>query len=54
MRFFNEIHDQNKFIRSLSSIFLVLDPKKENPVDIKDYRSISLAVNYTNSSKDVW
>lgn len=42
IRFFKEIFDQKKFVRSLNSTFLVLIPKKENLEDIKDFRPISL------------
>ena len=42
MRFFKEFHDNNKFVRSLNSTFLVLIPKKKIVKDIRDYRPISL------------
>ena len=42
MGFFKDFFDQNKFMKNLNSTFLVLIPKKENVVDIKDYRPISL------------
>ena len=42
MGFFNEFHENNMFVRSLNSTFLVLVPKNENAVDIKDFRPISL------------
>ena len=42
MGLFKDFFDQNKFVRNLNSTFLVLIPKKENVVDIKDYRRISL------------
>ena len=42
MGFFKDFFEHNKFMRSLNSTFLVLIPKKENAVDIKDYRPISL------------
>ena len=42
MGFFKEIYENNLFVRSLNSTFLVLVPKNENVVDIKDFRSISL------------
>ena len=42
MRFFKEFHEHNKFVRSLNSTFLVLVPKIENVVDIKDFRLICL------------
>ena len=42
MGFFKEFHEKNMFVRSLNSTFLVLVPKKENAVDIKDFRPISL------------
>ena len=42
MGFFKDFFEQNKFVRSLNSTFLVLIPKKQNAVDIKDYRPISL------------
>ena len=40
MGFFKEFHEHNKFVRSLNSTFLVLVPKNENVVDIKDLRPI--------------
>ena len=43
MGFFKEFHEHNKFVRSLSSTFLVLIPKVENAVDIKEIKPISLA-----------
>ena len=42
MCFLKEIHENNMFVRSLNSTFLVLVPKKENAADIKDFRPISL------------
>ena len=42
MRFFKDFFEHNKFMRNLNSTFLVLIPKKENAVDIKDFRPISL------------
>ena len=42
MGFFKEFHDNNKFVKSLNSTFLVLIPKKETAEDIMDYRLISL------------
>ena len=42
MGFFNEFYNQNKFMRSLNSTFLVLIPKKGDAMDIKDFRPISL------------
>ena len=42
MGFLKEIHENNMFVRSLNSTFLVLVPKKENAADIKDFRPISL------------
>ena len=42
MGFFKDFFDQNKFMRNLNSTFLVLILKKENAVDIKDDRPISL------------
>ena len=42
MGFFKDFFGQNKFVRNLNSTFLVLIPKKENAVDIKDFRPISL------------
>ena len=44
MGFFKDFFEHNKFVRSLNSTFLVLIPKKENVVDVKDYRPISLVV----------
>ena len=42
MGFFKDFFEHNKFVRNLNSTFLVLIPKKENAVDIKDFRPISL------------
>ena len=42
MEFLKDFFDHNKFVRNLNSTFLVLIPKKENAMDIKDYRPISL------------
>ena len=42
MGFLKECHDNNKFVKSLNSTFLVLIPKKETTEDIMDYRLISL------------
>ena len=42
MGFFKEFHENNMFVRSLNSTFLVLVPKNENVADIKDFRPISL------------
>ena len=42
MGFFKEFHENNMFVRSLNSTFLVLVSKNENVVDIKDFRPISL------------
>ena len=42
MGFFNEFFEQNRFVRSLNSTFLVLIPKKGDAVDIKDIRPISI------------
>ena len=41
MGFFKEFHENNMFVRSLNSTFIVLVPKNENAVDIKDFRPIS-------------
>ena len=38
MGFFKESHDNDKFVRSLNSTFLVLIPKKQNGEDIRDFR----------------
>ena len=40
--FFKELHENNMFVRSLNSTFLVLVPKLENASNIKDFRPISL------------
>ena len=40
--FFNEFHEQGQFVRSINATFLVLIPKKQNVVDLKDLRLISL------------
>ena len=42
MGFFKDFFEHNKFVRNLNSTFLVLIPKKENAVDINDFRPISL------------
>ena len=42
MGFFKDFFEQNKFVRNLNFTILVLIPKKENAVDIKDYIPISL------------
>ena len=42
MGFCKDFIEHNKFVRNLNSTFLVLIPKKENAVDIKDFRPISL------------
>ena len=42
MGFFKEFYEQNKFVRSLNSTFLILIPKKGDAEDIKDFRPISL------------
>ena len=42
MGFFNEFYEHNRFVRSFDSTFLVLIPKKEDVVDTKDFRPISL------------
>ena len=42
MGFFKEFYEQNQFVRSLNSTFLVLIPKKGDAEDIKDFRPISL------------
>ena len=42
MGFFKEFHENNMFVKSLNSTFLVLVSKNENAVDIKDFRPISL------------
>ena len=39
---FKDFFEQNKFVRCLNSTFLILIPKKENAVDIKNYRPIIL------------
>ena len=40
--FFKEFHEQGQFVRSINATFLVLIPKKQNVVDLKDLRPISL------------
>ena len=42
MGYFREFYEQNKFVRTLNSTLLVLIPKNENAVDLKDFRPISL------------
>lgn len=40
--FFEEFHKYCKFERSLNAPFIVLIPKKTNPINIRDFRPISL------------
>ncbi|GLT28935.1 hypothetical protein SLA2020_038370 [Shorea laevis] len=40
--FVQEFSNNGKLVRGLNSSFIVLVPKKGNPVDLKDYRPISL------------
>ncbi|GLT40907.1 hypothetical protein SLA2020_150050 [Shorea laevis] len=40
--FVQEFSSNGKLVRGLNSSFIVLVPKKDNPVDLKDYRSINL------------
>ena len=42
MGFFKDFFERGKFVRSLSSTFLVLVPKKGGAEDLRDYRPISL------------
>ena len=42
MGYFREFYEHNKFVRGLNSTFLVLIPRNENTVDLKDFRPISL------------
>ena len=49
MGFFKEFYDNNKFVRSLNSTFLLLIPQKETAEDIRDSRPISLVVVCTKS-----
>ena len=47
--FFEEFHENNMFVRSLNSTFLVLVPKNKNAPDINDFMPISLVGGtYTN------
>ena len=40
--FFEEFHDQCRFVKNLNAIFLVLIPKKQTVEDFKDLRPINL------------
>ncbi|GKV02020.1 hypothetical protein SLEP1_g14507 [Rubroshorea leprosula] len=40
--FFNEFHSNGRLVRGLNSSFLTLIPKKNNPIELKDYRPINL------------
>ncbi|GKV29203.1 hypothetical protein SLEP1_g38149 [Rubroshorea leprosula] len=40
--FAQEFSSNGKLVRGLNSSFIVLVPKKDNPIDLKDYRPISL------------
>ncbi|GKV50356.1 hypothetical protein SLEP1_g57064 [Rubroshorea leprosula] len=40
--FVQEFSRNGKLVRGLNSSFIVLIPKKDNPIDLKDYRPISL------------
>lgn len=40
--FFEEFHKYCKFERSLNAPFIVLIPKKTNPINLRDFRPISL------------
>ena len=40
--FFKDFFEQSKCLRSLNSTYLVVIPKKENVMDINDYKPISL------------
>ncbi|GLU23278.1 hypothetical protein SLE2022_393000 [Rubroshorea leprosula] len=42
VEFVQEFSRNRKLVRGLNSSFIVLIPKKSNPVDLKDYRPISL------------
>ena len=42
MDFFKDFHQQDRFVKSLNSTFLVLIPNKEGAEDLKDFRPISI------------
>ena len=42
MAFFDHFHRSSKFERSLNASFLALIPKKNNALNIRDFRPISL------------
>ena len=44
MRFFREYHEQGRFVKRLSAMFLVLVAKKGGAKNLKDFRPISLVV----------
>ena len=45
MAFFDHFHRSSEFERSLNASFLSLIPKKNNALNIKDFRPISLVGN---------
>ncbi|GLT63247.1 hypothetical protein SLA2020_358250 [Shorea laevis] len=40
--FFEEFHQQGRLVKGLNSSFITLIPKKLNPIELKDYRPITL------------
>ncbi|GLU16530.1 hypothetical protein SLE2022_329610 [Rubroshorea leprosula] len=42
LRFFEEFHQNGRLVKGLNSSFLTLIPKKMNPMELKDFRPISL------------
>ncbi|GKU93217.1 hypothetical protein SLEP1_g6825 [Rubroshorea leprosula] len=42
MSFFEEFHQNGRLVRGLNSSFITLIPKKLNPLELKDFRPISL------------
>ncbi|GKV10561.1 hypothetical protein SLEP1_g21905 [Rubroshorea leprosula] len=42
MGFIQEFHENGKLVRGLNESFIVLIPKKENPLELEDFRPISL------------
>ncbi|GKV46285.1 hypothetical protein SLEP1_g53277 [Rubroshorea leprosula] len=42
VRFFEEFHQNGRLVKGLNSSFLTLIPKKMNPMELKDFRPISL------------
>ena len=42
MNFFRDFHENERFVPSVNSTFLVLIPKKRDAEDLRDFRPISL------------